>query len=407
MRVLFVHQNAPGQYVHLMRWAKNTPGMTAAAITEHSNQRTDTVPTIRYKMQTSGDTSRSSAVKRFGESIARAEAAAKAAIVYRDKGFTPDVILGHGAWGETFYLKEVFPKAKLISYAEFYYRSLGQNIGFDPEFDQLTPNAIRTVSTQNATMTTSLLASDLGQVPTLYQAKTFPPELQQKLEVAFDGIDTDMIAPQRDAQLVLDDGSVFRAGDPVITFINRNFEPYRGYHTFMRALPQIMKHNPKAHVIMVGGDGVSYGQPPPSDKSWKDIFLAEVADRIDLSRIHFVGQVSTNVLHRIYQVSAAHVYLTYPFVLSWSMMEAMSAGCLVIGADVAPVREMLTNNQTGILTDFFDHDQLAQRVLSALEKPDDYRHLRQNARAHIVEKYDLNRVCLPAQIDLINRVLAL
>lgn len=389
-----------------MRWAKITDGITPAAITEHSNQRADTVPTIRYKLNSSAINANAAAVKRFGESVARAEAAAKAAIVYRDKGFVPDVILGHGAWGETFYLKEVFPNAKLISYAEFYYRSTGQNIGFDPEFDQLAPNSIRTVSSQNATMTTALLASDLGQVPTQFQEKTFPLELRQKLAVSFDGIDTDFIAPDAQAHLTLSDGTVFRAGDPVITFINRNFEPYRGYHTFMRALPEILKRHPTAHVIMVGGDSVSYGPPPPGNTSWKAIFLAEVADRLDLSRVHFVGQVSTSVLRQVYQVSAVHVYLTYPFVLSWSMLEAMSAGCVVIGSDVAPVREMLTDNETGILTDFFDHNRLAQRVCDVLDRPGSFKHLREKARAHIVRNYDLNSICLPAQIELITKVLS-
>ena len=407
MRILFVHQNAPGQYVHLKRWATNTDGVTPVAITEHGNQRADTIPTIRYKMPTLTSGQTSSAVKRFGDSIARAEAAAKAAIAYRNKGFSPDVIFGHGAWGETFYLKEVFPDAKVICYAEFYYRSKGQNIGFDPEFDQQSPDTIRTVSTQNATMTTSLLASDIGQVPTDYQANTFPKELRQKLTIAFDGIDTQTIIPDSQASISLQDGTVLRAGDPVITFVNRNFEPYRGYHTFMRALPKILKNNPNAHVIMVGGDGVSYGQPPLGDTSWKSIFLDEVVDRLDMSRVHFTGQVSTRVLRQIYQVSAVHVYLTYPFVLSWSMLEAMSAGCLVIGSDVAPVREMICDNESGLLTDFFDHELLAQRVLEVLENSGRYVHVRRAARDHVVKHYDLTTVCLPNQIALIQRVLAI
>jgi glycosyltransferase involved in cell wall biosynthesis len=405
MRLLFVHQNLPGQYVHLMRWAKDTTGVNPAAITDQTNQRPDTVPTLRYQLKMPASNMLASASRRFAESIARAEATAKAAIMYKERGFVPDVILGHGAWGETFYLKEVFPDAKLICYAEFYYRSLGQNIGFDPEFDELQANSIRTISTQNATMTTSLLASDVGQVPTQFQANTFPAELRDKLSVLFDGVDTDAIAPDPNATYSLSDGTVLRAGDPIITFVNRNFEPYRGYHTFMRALPEILGRNPSARVIMIGGDSVSYGPPPSGKKSWKEIFLDEVRDRIDVSRVHYVGQVPTGELRRIFQVSAVHVYLTYPFVLSWSMMEAMSAGCLVIGSDVAPVREVLHHNENGILTDFFDYQRLAEHVSEALESPSQFQHLRENARAHIRKNYDLRTVCLPAQIELIKELL--
>ncbi len=404
MRLLFVHQNLPGQYVHLMHWAKTTTGVTSAAITDQNNKRPDSIPTLRYRLKLPSTNALAPASRRFAESVARAESAAKAAILYKERGFVPDIILGHGAWGETFYLKEVFPDAKIICYAEFYYRSMGQNIGFDPEFDQLQPNAIRTVSTQNATMTTSLLASDVGQVPTQFQANTFPPELKEKLSVIFDGIDTDTIAPDSQATFSLSDGRVLRAGDPIITFVNRNFEPYRGYHTFMRALPEIFRRNPSAEVIMVGGDSVSYGPPPPGQKSWKEIFLDEVRDRIDTSRVHFIGQVSAGELRRIYQVSAVHVYLTYPFVLSWSMMEAMSAGCLVIGSDVAPVREVLHHNENGILTDFFDHQLLAEQVTKALASPSHYQHLRDNARVHIRKNYDLKTICLPAQINLLQKL---
>lgn len=407
MRVLFVHQNAPGQYLHLVDWATKTQGITPVAITAATNQRADLIPTLRYNLKVQTGKVGSPSAERFAQSVARGEAAAKAAIHYRDRGFKPDVIFGHGAWGETFYLKEVFPDAKLICYAEFYYRSRGQNIGFDPEFDQFDPNSIRTVSSQNATMTTSLLGSDIGQVPTQFQANTFPEALRAKLSIVFDGIDTNVIKPNPGAQFSLEDGRILKAGDPVITFINRNLEPYRGYHTFMRALPAILAADPTAQVLIVGGDSVSYGPPAPGGDSWKSIFLKEVSAKLDLSRVHFLGQVSTSRLLQIYQVSAAHVYLTYPFVLSWSMLEAMSAGCVVIGSDVAPVREAIAHGETGLLTDFFDADALANSVLDVLHAPQDFAHIRAAARAHIVENYDLNSICLPAQKALIDAALVL
>jgi glycosyltransferase involved in cell wall biosynthesis len=406
VNILLLHQNFPGQYSHVANWAKREKGVKVAAITDSNNKRADFVQTVKYKAPETVDAPIGGAAKRFAEAVSRAEGAAKAAIAYRRAGFTPDLILGHGAWGETFYMREVFPDAKVITYAEFYYQSKGYNIGFDPEFDPEGPEMIRTVDSQNAVMQMALHSAHYGYAPTLFQASAFPAELSSKIGVVFDGIDTAKIAPNPQAQVTLPGGITLKTGDPVITFINRNFEPYRGYHIFMRALPEILARNPKAHVIMIGGDGVSYGGPPPNGAKWRDIFLDEVKDRIDLSRVHFLGRVPHDALIRCYQVSAAHVYLTYPFVLSWSMMEAMSAGCLIIGSDVAPVQEVIEHGKNGLLVPFFDTAALAQQVTDALEKPQDFQHLREAARATIIEKYDLNAICLPSQLALYRRILA-
>lgn len=405
MRILLLHQNFPGQYAHIAKWAQETPGVDVMAITDTKNKRPDTIPTVRYPEPGEPLQTPFGSVKRFQEAVYRGEAAAKAAVALRQKGFVPDLVLGHGAWGETFYMREVFPGAKVISYAEFYYRPRGFNIGFDPEFDSVGPDVVRTVDAQNAVMSTSVLTSDHCHAPTLFQASSFPDELRSKIGVVFDGIDTDVIKPNPMATLTLPNGLTVRPGDPVVTFINRNFEPYRGYHIFMRALPKILSDNPKAQIIMIGGDGVSYGAAAPAGKTWKDIFLNEVKDRIDLSRVHFPGRVPHATLRTCYEVSAAHVYLTYPFVLSWSMLEAMAAGCLIIGADVAPVREMITHGLDGVLTPFFDPDALAARVGEALQDPARFEPLRAAARAKVQARYDLRRVCLPAQLDLYDRVL--
>jgi glycosyltransferase involved in cell wall biosynthesis len=405
LRLLLLHQNFPGQYAHIGRWARANKNIDVRAITDTNNKRPEIVDTIRYPAPSPQPNGLAGSVRRFSEAIARGEATAKAAIQMRAKGFVPDLVLGHGAWGETFYLKEVFPKAKLVTYAEFYYNSTGYNIGFDQEFDALAPDAIRTVSSQNAVMQMSLHTADFGHAPTRFQAQSFPVELQSKIGILFDGINTNEIKPNPNASITLSNGLELRAGDPVVTFINRNFEPYRGYHIFMRALPKILADNPKAHVIMIGGDGVSYGAPPPAGKTWRDIFFDENKDRFDTSRVHFPGRVSHDVLRRCYEVSAAHVYLTYPFVLSWSMMEAMAAGCLVIGSDVAPVREVLTHEENGLLVPFFDPDAIAASVSRALQYPNDFLNLRRAARDKIVSQYDLATVCLPAQLRMYENIL--
>jgi glycosyltransferase involved in cell wall biosynthesis len=229
--------------------------------------------------------------------------------------------------------------------------------------------------------------------------------LQQKIEVVHDGIDTDKIAPDPAARVTLKrEGLVLRPGDEIVTFVSRNLEPYRGYHTFMRALPKILAERPRAHAIVVGGDDVSYGARPAKGRKWRNIFLQEVKEELDLSRIHIVGKVPYDVYRQILQVSTAHVYLTYPFVLSWSMLEAMAAGCLVIGSDTAPVREVIRHQENGLLVDFFNPDALAGHVIDALSNPARYRVLRETARRTIVEGYDLKRICLPRQTRLVDRL---
>jgi glycosyltransferase involved in cell wall biosynthesis len=169
----------------------------------------------------------------------------------------------------------------------------------------------------------------------------------------------------------------------------------------MRALGRILARRPEAQVVIVGGDGVSYGLPPPPGRSWKDIFLAEVRDRLDLSRVHFVGRVPHHILIDLLRVSAAHVYLSYPFVLSWSMLEAMSAGALVIGSRTAPVEDIVVDGENGVMRDFFDAEGIAEAVIDALAAPDRYRPLREAGRRTIVERFDLTRVCLPAWMELL------
>jgi glycosyltransferase involved in cell wall biosynthesis len=404
LKILLLHQNFPGQYAHIASWAKATPGVEVAAITDAKNARPDVVKTLRYKVQGELPDKMAGPVRRFGEAIMRAEGAAKAALAYKNMGYKPDLILGHAAWGETFYMREVFPDAKVVAYAEFYYRSKGLNTGFDSEFDASGPDIIRTIDSQNAVMQMAMLTCDHGYCPTLFQASTFPTILQPNIGVVFDGVDTDLIKPDDQATFTLPNGKTLKAGDDVITFINRNFEPYRGYHTFMRTLPKILKDNPNAQVIMVGGEGVSYGPAAPKGSSWKDIFLKEVADQIDVSRVHFLGRVPHEILRKLYQISAAHVYLTYPFVLSWSMLEAMAAGCLVIGSDVEPVREMISPGHNGVLVPFFDRDALSDAVSHALQNKSDYSQMRSVARQFVIDNYDLKSKCLPTQLSLYRRI---
>jgi glycosyltransferase involved in cell wall biosynthesis len=293
------------------------------------------------------------------------------------------------------------------SYSEFYYRTDGADVGFDPEFGGETFESGAMAHTKNAAMLLALATADRGVAPTAWQRSVFPDELHGRIDVVHDGVDTVAVKPDRKAFIRLGKGRLtLRPGDEVITFVNRNLEPYRGYHVFMRALPAILAARPKARAILVGANGVSYGRAAPEGQTWKDIFLGEVMDRLDMSRVHFVGQVPHSTFVNVLQVSAAHVYLTYPFVLSWSMLEAMAAGCLVVASDTPPVTEVIRDGENGLLFPFFDTDALSRRVIEGLAKPKRFRQVRERARADIVERYDLRTRCLPRQLALIKELMS-
>jgi glycosyltransferase involved in cell wall biosynthesis len=405
MRLLFVHQNFPGQYLHLVQHYAADTTNEIVAITDNANKRSDIVRTIRYIAQEQPARRTAGLAGHFVSHIARAEAVANVAQNLRQQGFAPDVILGHFGWGETLFLKDVWPRAKLLVYAEFFYGGEEADTNFDPEFQVDQLRARMRSRGRNGSLLLALATADRGLAPTQWQRRQFPIELQPKIEVIHDGIDTDRVTPDPSARVTLKrQNVVLRAGDEVVTFVSRNLEPYRGYHTFMRALPKILAERPRAHAIVVGGDDVSYGARPAKGRKWRNIFLQEVKEELDLSRIHLVGKVPYDVYRQILQVSTAHVYLTYPFVLSWSMLEAMAAGCLLIGSDTAPVREVIQHEQNGVLVDFFNPQALADCVVGALADPNRYHGIREAARRTILDRFDLKRVCLPRQTRLVERL---
>ena len=337
--------------------------------------------------------------RHYTDRVARGAAVAKVLRTLQEEGFTPDLVVGHGGWGETLFVRDIWPRCQVLLYAEYFYSAEQSDVDFDPALFPLpADDSLRMeLRTRNASMTLALLDADHGITPTAWQASLFPATLRPKIAVLHEGIDTDLICPAHDAEVTLERaGRRLRAGDEIITFVSRDLEPYRGYHVFMRALPRILQRRPNARAVIVGGDKVSYGPSPPAGGSWKDIFFDEVRDRLDVDRVHFVGRVPHAVLLQLLRVSAAHVYLTYPFILSWSMLEAMSAGALVIGSRTPPVEEVITHGRNGILCDFFDVDGFADAVVDALAHPDRYRPLRNAGRRTVVERFDARSVCVPA-----------
>jgi glycosyltransferase involved in cell wall biosynthesis len=402
MKILFVHQNFPGQFLYLAP-ALQARGHDCRALTDATNKRDSKIPVMRYRHNVPLPDPKATRLGRnFTQMTDRGVTAARACLQLRDKhGYSPDVIFGHSGWGETLFLKEVWPDAKLIVYAEFYYRGVDRDVGFDPEFSRAGFDAVMTAQSRAAHLGQSLLHADAALAPTKWQASTYPPALQPMIKVIFDGVNTDVMVPNAAASLTLPNGQVLRAGNEVLTFVNRNLEPYRGYHTFMRALPDVMAARPDAQVVIVGGDDVSYGAAAPDGANWKQIFLDEVRDRTDLSRVHFLGKIPYPQFVALMQISRVHAYLTYPFVLSWSMLEAMSAGAYVVGSRSAPVEELIEDGVNGRLVDFFDTKAWSDALTQGLAEPERFMPQRHAARQTIVDHYDLQSVCMPRMVDFV------
>lgn len=402
MKILFVHQNFPGQFLHLAPELARR-GHDCRALTDAVNQRPSAIPTWRYKHTPEKvDPAATRLGRNYTTMSDRGVTVARAGLQLREReGYVPDLIFGHSGWGETLFLKEVWPEAKLLVYAEFYYKGRGADVGFDPEFNPPSFDQVMIAQGRTAHLGQALTHADRGLSPTEWQASTYPPPLRAMIDVVFDGVDSDVMTPDPQAALTLPSGRVIRAGDEVLTFVNRNLEPYRGYHIFMRALPAVLAARPQAQVVIVGGDEVSYGAAPKGSKGWKDVFLDEVKDRLDPARLHFPGRIPYPDFTRLMQISRVHAYLTYPFVLSWSMVEAMSAGCLVIGSRVPPVQEVIRDGRNGRLVDFFDIPGWSAALSEGLAQPERFDGLRAAARQTVLDRYDLKSVCLPRMVALI------
>ncbi|NBC14161.1 MAG: glycosyltransferase [Gammaproteobacteria bacterium] len=413
MKILFCHQNFPGQYKHIAPALARRPGMDAVAIGEQVNTRridpAGLPPGLRlapYEAPRGASPDTHHYIRGFEAHVRRGQAVARKAVELRQQGFVPDVIAAHPGWGEALFLKDVFPRTPLLAFAEFFYRARGSDVGFDPEYPVSFDDHCR-VRVKNATLILSLEAADWIVCPTRWQARQLPAGLSDRLSIVHDGIDTDRVRPDPNARFTLPGTEIeVKAGDEVITFVNRNLEPYRGFHIFMRALPEIQRRRPNARILILGGDEVSYGKNLPEGETYRRRLLNEVGDRLDPGRVHFLGRIPYGQFLRLLQVSAVHVYLTYPFVLSWSLLEAMAAGCAVVGSNTPPVTEVLEDENTGLLVDFFDRQGLADRIDRVLDHADRMQAMRARARQTVIAGYDLKTVCLPRHLALIEALAA-
>jgi glycosyltransferase involved in cell wall biosynthesis len=393
MRLLFVHQNFPGQYRHLAAHYAGA-GHEVVALGDKENLRYQPrLPGVRLFAYEAPREDHAGAFEASAlRAMQRGRALATAAAALRRAGFRPDLVFAHIGWGEALFLKDVFPAAPLLLYCEFFYRAHGADTGFDPEFPPSAKSLLR-LRVMNAPLLMSLDAADWGMAPTCWQQRQFPDAYKARMSVIHDGIDTD---------------AVRSSGEPekeFITYVARNLEPYRGFHVFMRAIPEIQRRRPKARIVIVGGDAVSYSPRLPPGQTYRERLLRELDGKIDLARVSFLGRIPYRDYLALLRRSSVHVYLTYPFVLSWSLLEAMASGCLVIGSRTPPVEEAIEHGVNGLLVDFFSPEKIASEIDEALRRQGELTPLREAARRMVLERYDLKRVCLPAQYRLVEALL--
>lgn len=401
MNYLFIHQSMPSQFLHLAPALAARPGNRVVFLTRSEAAPPPGVERVTYRTTRLAREGTHHYVRLFENSVLHGQQVLRECQALRDGGFVPDLVIGHPGWGETLFVKDIFPTVPLLSYCEFYYHGRGADIGFTPD-QPSSLDAICRARARNAHLLLSLEACDRGISPTHWQRAVHPAPLRDKIDVVFDGIDTTTVRPRPGARFTLPDGRVLGAEDEVVTYVARNLEPYRGFPQFMRAVPAILRARPAAQVVVAGGDGVSYGRAPEGGGNWRARMLEEIGPQAG-NRLHMLGRLAYRDYLALLGVSTVHVYLTVPFVLSWSCLEAMAAGCLVVGSATPPVREVIRDGENGLLADFNDPAGIAARVADAIVQRQNLDPLRAAARETVMRRYALSQ-CLPQHLRLVDEL---
>ncbi|GLR13423.1 glycosyl transferase family 1 [Chitinimonas prasina] len=386
MRVLFLHQNFPGQFRHLARAVAADPANQVIALGQQKAPGMPGVRMLRYQPKRQAHPSTHRYLHGMENAVLAGQAVAEVLARLKQQGFSPDVIIAHPGWGEALYVKDIYPQARVIHFCEYYYHAEGADAGFDPAFPLSLDDRAR-IRSRNALHLLNLEQCDLAVAPTAWQKSLHPQAYHDKIQVIHEGVDTDVAKPDPVARFTLPDGRVLSRHDKIVTYVARNLEPYRGYPQFIHALAQLQRQRSDVHALIVGGDDVSYGSKPKDAANWRAKLTAEVA--LDPSRTHHLGKLPYQDYLKVLQISSAHVYLTYPFVLSWSLLEAMAVGCCVVGSQTAPVAEVLRHGENGWLVDFFDRDALVAQLQTVLDDPQAQTALRKQARAEVVAGYGI------------------
>ncbi len=395
MNILFLHRNFPAQFRHLAPALAKDPNNKVVFITNNDNAQTENVIKVQYKLKREIPDNCHRYLRFYEESVIHGQSAAEAAIQLKNQGFKPDVIYGH-TWGQTMFMKDVFPDVPLICYFEWFYNRYNGDVGFDGRPLEIDDWA--KLRSKNAHLLIDLYSCDGGLCPTNFQLKQFPKEFHHKIKVMHDGVDTDFCKPDENAKFYIPDKNLtLTKSDEVVTYATRGMEAYRGFPEFMQAVEILLKKRPNLQVVIAGEDRVCYG-PQLLNTTYKKMMLEKLD--LDLNRVHFVGGLPLNEYVKLLQISSAHVYLTYPFVVSWSLLDAMACACPIVASSTEPVREFVEDGKNGLLFNFFDINEQVKKIEYALEHKDEMKPKRENARNTIVENYALKNL-LPRHVEYI------
>jgi glycosyltransferase involved in cell wall biosynthesis len=401
MKILFLHPNFPAQFRHVAAALAEEPNNEVLFGTKFENPEWQ-IPGVRkvlFKPSREARPETHHYVRFLENGVLHGQAVFRIAEQLKSEGFVPDIVYGHSGWGPTLFIKDAFPKAKLMCYFEWFYHSIGSDADFDPA-DPLSIDDMARIRIKNTPILVDLYSCDWGISPTYWQRSQFPKEFHSKISVLHDGVDTEYFKPNPGAKLILPNVDLSEI-DEIVTYVARGMEPYRGFPEFIESIAYLQERRPNCHVVIVGSDRVCYGKALPDGETYKNYMLKKVP--LDLSRVHFVGSLPYGLYLKVIQASQVHVYLTRPFVLSWSMIESMSTGCLVLGSDTAPVKEVIQDGENGLLADFFSPKQIADRISEVLDHPTRMAQLRQKARETALERYSLEKL-LPHHVQLIKDV---
>ena len=396
MKVLFLHPNFPAQFRHLAAKLGQNPQHQVVYGTNRREGQIKGVTKVIYEKSRTARAETHHYVRPLENAVLEGQAVYRLAQKLKNENFFPDIVYGHSGWGPTLFAKDIFPKAKLLCYFEWFYNAHGSDADFDPS-DPINEDDEARIRIKNAPILLDLYSCDRGLSPTNWQKQQFPPEFHSKITAHHDGVDINYFKPVANAKLILPRiGLDLSSVKEIVTYVARGMEPYRGFPQLIETISLLQKQRPECHFVIVGKNRVAYGKSLPNNQTYKDAMLEKFP--LDLERVHFTGLIPYDEYLQVLQASSAHIYLTRPFVLSWSMLEAMATGCLIVGSATAPVQEVIEDGVNGLLVDFFQPEQIAARVNEALDNPDAIKKIREQARKTIVQRYDLNRL-LPQHLD--------
>ncbi len=400
MHVLFVHKNFPAQFGHIASYLIRDHGFRCSFVCELPPGNFEGIDRIQYKTKGGATRSTHYCSRTFENCTWHSHAVYEAMQARPD--VKPDLIVGHSGFGSTLWLADLYPDTPIINYFEYYYRSKGSDLDFRPDFP-VKPLDILRSRTRNAMILLDLQTCSQAYAPTQYQKSLFPDEYQPKIEPIFDGVDTNIWTRRENVARTIS-GLEIPPGKKIVTYVSRGFESMRGFDVFMKVSKKICDARDDVVFLCVGSDRVCYGGDLNriDDDSYRSHVLKQ--DNYDLDRFLFTGRVEPNELVNVFSLSDLHIYLTVPFVLSWSMMNALSCGCTVLGSATAPVREMIQHGENGLMADFFDIDGLSELALKVLDDPEGHRYMGEAGAKMIRESYSLEKN-LPKMLELYERTL--